>query len=344
MADHEDVLGRDPFDSDDLERLVSLAYDGSLADAHVLDRGRDIIYRVDIDGRDGSVQAILKAAGHSDAEQLRREAEVLEHVSRTTAVPVPGVIGAVPAPSEEYPPYFLMEFVDGCCLNSLGNPYAGNDAFGSDELATLSASAGRHLARIHELGPLDGAGPISVVNDHLESVDSVTAWHERVRRSLRAPHVDQLGAVEVDVRTFVENGIDLITDVDLVPIHGDYRPGNLVLDPEHFDVRAVLDWGDARSAHHEYDLVLTEQYLSVWSPVDSELRQTVRENLYSGYRHRRELHRGERFERRRRLYRVLTRIDVLRRIPYFPDDVGERRLEHHRQCLNQLLETASDGA
>jgi aminoglycoside phosphotransferase (APT) family kinase protein len=69
-----------------------------------------------------------------------------------------------------------------------------------------------------------------------------------------------------------------------VPVHADYRPGDLLVDPESGETLAVFDFGDAYTADAEYNLAGTEHHLCGWDGLDTDRRECVRENLLSGYR------------------------------------------------------------
>jgi hypothetical protein len=156
---------------------------------------------------------------------------------------------------------------------------------------------------------------------------------------------ERFADLDPDLRTFVEERLDAL-DRDFAPVLGDddYRLGNLLVDPESGETKAVLDWGNANTLEAQYNLVVTEQYLSGWARHDDPRRKCVRRALREGYEAadgRSAVERDPDFERRRELYLAFTLLFPLVCFSLwygdFPENEREAQAELHRGAIRDLL-------
>jgi aminoglycoside phosphotransferase (APT) family kinase protein len=92
-------------------------------------------------------------------------------------------------------------------------------------------------------------------------------------------------------------------------VHDDFRPANLLFDPDReAPITAVLDWQDVLAAHPEYHLAQTEFLFIDAAFQDPEIRDQLRETLYDGYREERAFAFDDGYVQRRPLYQLSTLI------------------------------------
>lgn len=347
-----------------LERMVrELHPEWSLREATPSAEGTDLVYFLTVETPEGTRKCILKACDFLDPEEFRPEPYLLGALDRRTSVPVPRMLGAVDSRDDLPAPYFLMERREG--------EVRENDArdLPVDVMERVGRDAGRNLAEIHDLGEFERFGPIRLARDvRGESnpdrdstgipVDSriLTVPEEghdswRVRFEAMVDGYldglpDRFADLEPDLRAFIDERLDAL-DRDFVPVLGDddYRLGNLLVDPQSGETRAVLDWGNASTMEAQYNLLVTEQYLSGWALHDDSRRKRVREALWEGYEETggaNLIRRGSDFERRRELYLAFTRTFPLICFSLwygdFPTDERERYAELNRQAVRELAD------
>lgn len=161
---------------------------------------------------------------------------------------------------------FIMDFIDG---ETIPRKILRDQAYDAMR-GGLAAECGAVLARIHALD-LGALVPIEA----LQPRDTVA----RIRSDYEA--LDAPGAVfELALRWL---GDHMLPDLDrLVLVHGDFRNGNLLVDPS--GLKAVLDWEGAHAGDPHEDL----GYIAITSWRFGEIDRPVggfgtREDLYAAY-------------------------------------------------------------
>lgn len=161
------------------------------------------------------------------AHNVLREQAILSALAGS-AVPVPAVAGHCSDPAVTGADFYVMDFVDGIILNS------------DEDTAALSAA-----------GPAAFSDDVVATLVHIHRIDCDRApfaqWRRPggyVERQLRrwGQQLDRVEATTGELRSVARrlaHAIPAEQNVGLV--HGDYRPGNLILGPDGA-VRAVLDW------------------------------------------------------------------------------------------------------
>jgi aminoglycoside phosphotransferase (APT) family kinase protein len=331
----------------------------SVREAAPAAEGTDIVYFVTVETSAGSHECVLKICEFLDPEAFRPEPHLLGVVDRRTSIPVPSVVGAVDDHPDLPAPFFLMDRCDGEVRENDARDLPG------DVMERVARDAGRNLAELHALGDFERFGAIRLAADaDPNRADSATedgiavgdrrlttdgtasgSWRDHVE-SLADGCLDDLhdrfADLEPDVRAFVDDHLDAL-DGAFSPVlgHDDYRLGNLLVDPESGETKAVLDWGNVHTLEPQYNLVVTEQYLSGLAPHDDPRRQRVRTALRDGY--------GEGavpthwdFERRRELYLAVTRLFPLVWFSLWyghqSDSEREATADKHRRAVENLLE------
>jgi aminoglycoside phosphotransferase (APT) family kinase protein len=228
---------------------------GPLA-AQLVAGGRSNLTYLLTDGRDRWVLR-RPPLGHvlETAHDMGREHRLLAALSPTD-VPVPRplllagteVIGA---------PFYIMEFADGQVLRD------------RPQLEQLDATAATALAselidvltRLHRLDPEQvGLGDLGRPDGYLER--QLRRWGRQLEssRSRDLPELTRLGK-RLAARIPVSQAASIV--------HGDYRLDNVVVDPVHGHIVAVLDWEMATLGDPLADLASTVVWWDGMSGLDS---------------------------------------------------------------------------
>ncbi|ELZ23620.1 aminoglycoside phosphotransferase [Halosimplex carlsbadense 2-9-1] len=306
---------RDPLSAEQVAAAVAaLRADWTVLNAEPMPAGSDIVYGVTVrDGEDRRREVVLKcfrSDGPVDGRSPERflvEVDLLELVGRETAVPVPTVYGAYRSRDGVPVPAFLMERLPGEA--PLG--VATEDRTGAAD--RLLGDAGRFLARIHDLRSFDTFGHLVAGESGPTVRDGQGAWRARLRDivdgSLDGLAGTRFADLEGVFREYADGRFDeLDLAADAALLHGDYRPGNLLADPETGEPTAVLDWGAAQAGDPRYELAWAVREFSERAPVGSAVRERVRETLLDAYEDARgvRFERDEAFERRQSFYLAVT--------------------------------------
>lgn len=119
--------------------------------------------------------------------------------------------------------------------------------------ATLGIKAISTLAELHSIDyKALGLAELGKGEGYLER--QVQGWGKRAQRVLEG---DQLAHSEKVVAWLMDN---LPAERPLSLVHNDFKLDNLLIDPETFDVNAVLDWDMCTIGDPIYDLILTLLY------------------------------------------------------------------------------------
>lgn len=354
----------DPLSGPELSEAVSATCpDWRLVDAEQMPEGSDIVYGVAVTTPDreeseskATREAVLKCFRTSEALSVRTherflvEVDLLELVGRETDLPVPELFGVCESHDAFPIPAFLME-------RRPGEPVSDITA-SADELVAdrVLRESGRYLARIHDLRSFDTFGDlVTAENGHSDATrdapvvdDGRAKWVDRLRDIVEHP-LDELddtrfADLEPGLRDYAEDGLAAIDfDAEPVLLHGDYRPGNLLADPETGDLTAVLDWGASQAGDFRYELAWVVREFSKQAPLDSPVRRRVRETLFDAYEAERGVtfDRDGAFERRQRFYQSVTWVCELQWFDYWwadaDESVREARAEQLRENVEALL-------
>lgn len=354
----------DSLDADVSDAAVRGMVETLVDDWHVdaVDRcphGTDFVATLDVRTPGGPRTVVLKAttADLVPPEIARSEPRLLDLVGRETAIPVPAVFGYRDVHPEYPAPFYLLEHVDGA--NVEGRPRA----LSPEARERIVRDAGRYLAALHDLGPLPAVGRIGVADGELAVLDSDDhPRYDDYRDAFLASYEETLDAL-LDGGYFPELAEEPERFADLVPdlrrylretvpdlpepdpptyCHADYRYGNLLVDTETGETRAVLDWANLTSADPAYNLASAESLL-LDPESDGEARtRTLRRAFRQAYADARD---GWTFDddvrQRMRVYRLGCRLDAMACLPLWHEDAssGEReeRAAEHRAFVAQYV-------
>ena len=163
-----------------------------------------------------------------------REAALIEAVGRRR-VPVPAV-RAVLQPADGLGRGFLMDRLAG---ETRPKRLLNDPAF-ADARTRLVAQCGQALAALHAV-PLESVPPLR----RSSAAEELALWEARWRTHGAARPVFELALRWLHAHLPVE-------PVPVVPLHGDFRNGNLLVDAQ--GLRAVLDWELAHAGDPMQDL------------------------------------------------------------------------------------------
>lgn len=321
--------------------------------------GTDYVGFVDVETPAGEREVVLKAttADFVDPKIARAEPRLLELIGRETAIPVPEVYGHADAHPDLPAPFYLMERVAG------GNFQGRPGQLSATARERVVDEAGRNLAALHDLGPLPAVGSLGVRDGDIAVLD--TAEHpqyEDVRQWVLDGCEDALDALP-DGGWFPEKADDPGRFADLVPdlrahlreavpslpepdpptyCHWDYRYGNLLLDPETGETRAVLDWANLRSTDPAYNLAKAESHLFDPTQNDEARAARLRERFRTSYADARA---GWAFDDATRdridTYRLACRVDAMACLPLWFENATpaqrDERERQHRAFLDRYL-------
>lgn len=223
----------------------------------------------------------------------------------------------------------------------------------------MAREAGRFAGEYHAIGGFERFGYIRLdcdpsnpqvgvtVDDRTLAVedDAAVSWRAYIQDLFDGwiqDIDDEFLDLRADLQAFIEPRLDTL-DRSFVSVlgHIDYKPWNVLIRPESGETTAILDWGHATAITPYYDLILTEEHLSRWAPLDSNRRELVRTSLAEGYEETASLERDSRFEERRELYLAVARLQPLVWFSEWTEDVSDderrRRAAKHREFIQNLL-------
>ncbi|MEW9552077.1 phosphotransferase family protein [Nonomuraea sp. NPDC050783] len=221
------------FDLRVLEQLLladGIEVEGPLAAARVGLGQSNLTYRVtDRSGRRWIVRRPPRGRLLASAHDVLREYRILSAL-RDTRVPVPATVSRFEDERLASTPVVVMEHVDGLVVDREETAAS----LGSELRAALGPSLATALARVHEvdvdqvgLGDLSSRAPYAARQLKRWS----RQWQESRTRDL--PKLDALTAL-------LQTRMPDQRDESLV--HGDFHMRNVIVDPDHGTVRAILDW------------------------------------------------------------------------------------------------------
>ena len=260
-----------------VRETVATLVDDDVRTVRPLDAGKNAVYEVTLDDR----RAVLKV-GTATPDRVRAEPGLVDVVDARTDVPVPTVLCAGQDHLEH--PYCLYERVPG---RTYGDRPASLTA---DLLGRVCETAGRHLADLHAVTTFDRFGPV-VPDDGTPTIpEGHEDWLPQFRRILDAKatavddrFADLRGPIQDYARDLDEDDLGSESQ-EAALVHMDYRPANLVLDPDGSPVtRAVLDWSGAAAAPPAYELAHAETLLTEWPRLDNGTRTRLVNRFRTGY-------------------------------------------------------------
>jgi len=167
-------------------------------------------------------------------------------VVASAGMAVPRVVLAEPDPDVAGTPFIVSEFVPGYVptpWTADGRAFTGRLRPGHKQQFVAE------LVRMHSIGwrdprlaPLvEGRTPLEHQRNRLAHLDEL--YHEVALRP--DPVIEEVLAYLRD---------ELPSPDGLVIVHGDYRPGNIIYDPETLDRRAVIDWDGVHLGNYHEDI------------------------------------------------------------------------------------------
>ncbi len=165
------------------------------------------------------------------AHDMAREHRIIAAVGNTT-VPVPATLGVCEDVSINDAPFYIMDYVDGSVLHD--GEIADLEMPDHDARGTLSTSVVEVLANLHMADPdAIGLGDLGRKEAYLDR--QLKRWKGQWENSKTRDLPDMERAYELLIEAKPEQRYTGV-------VHGDYRLGNMLVDPTAGTVSAVLDW------------------------------------------------------------------------------------------------------
>jgi aminoglycoside phosphotransferase (APT) family kinase protein len=286
----------------EVEAMVAIVRpDWTVRSAVQIDEGRSSIYRLGVDTETGLRDVILKAAPSDDRPLgIDTEARLITSIKDHTDIPVPTVIGAVTTSSEVRSPFFLMDAIGGTSV-----PMADIGSIPDDAVRAVARETGRQLAQLHAITSLDAFGDITSERsarltgerpsgDPTElHVRGDSGWIEWLRTAaqndLEALEETQFSDLAAPLEDTLYDRIDAI-EAAHSPVLGrlDHAFPNLRVNPDTWDIEAVIDWESSHAVPRAYDLATVARILpgASWMvlPDVPDRRDLVWKGLLDGYR------------------------------------------------------------
>ncbi len=293
----------------------------SVRESTVIEAGTDTLYDVGVATGEKRRRCLLKMCTEVPPPDFRPEPYLLSALGRRTSVPGPRPLGSV-AEHESLPaPFYLMEHCEGVT--------ADEATLDPDGVERVARAAGRHAGEYHRVGDFRRFGRVRLDCDRSrehgalhaggrtlaagdQGQETWRAWVEALSDHWITDLEERFVDLRPDIEQFVEARLDLL-DGSFEPVlgHIDYKPWNVVVRPATGETTAVIDWGHATVVAPEYDLLLTEDHLSKWAPLESPFRRRIRTAIEEGYAETNDLRRDSAFEARRELYLLVSRLQPL---------------------------------
>jgi aminoglycoside phosphotransferase (APT) family kinase protein len=265
------------------------------------------VYLVTLNYRGEAYEVVVKFEPQ-DGGDFALEPYLHDYVASRTTVPVPRILVFKEEPEQNIPPYFVTERMEG---DSLSDQF---DGLPNDLQRRILVQVGNILGELHSNIAFEGFGYFGLENGRLIVEELTWDWRDFFE-TLTEGHITRLDQTPFEdlvepARRGVENAIETIpTTATPRLIHDDFRPANLMFDPDRQDpITAVLDWQNALAGHPEYNVAQSE-FLFIDSVFrDPDTRERLRESLYEGYREYHDFPIDDGYEQRRPLYQLSTLI------------------------------------
>lgn len=259
---------------------------------------------VTVEYRGESYEVVVKLAPEVDST-FAVEPFLHEYVAERTDVPLPGILVFKEDPEQDVPPYFITERIHG---DNLDEHFEG---LSLEERGQLMRQIGAILGDMHSTIAFEGYGRLDLKNGRLVVRDLSWDWQDYFE-GLTEGHIEKLGGTTFEdlQGTARERLADRLSAVPQqgVPrlVHDDFRPGNLLIEPDGPEITAVLDWEQSLAGDPLYNLAQVELLFIDSIFRDRDERETLRESLYEGYQIETDFEVTESYEAIRPVYQFST--------------------------------------
>lgn len=347
-SDEESVTADDSvhsegsFSREEIRRAVTeVLPDAEVREATLAESGKNTVYFLEIEADESGRELVLKVGDHDFPAGCRAEPHLMEAVAERTEIPVPTVLGTGHVRER---PYFLAERVSGV------TPAFDPGRLGPEQFERVCTAAGRNLGDLHASFPADtwgmlglerGADELHVAREFPDWPTYFEAWlSHNAERLGDTRFADLVPAVETRVAEIAAE-LREYGPFDPVVTHGDYRLGNLLVDPETGATEAVVDWATPTAVTAVHDITVTEAILLDWPEVDDDRQRDLRNYLFEGYREANpEVLDCEGFEARRRCCLLGARLRLMvnlgEEMTGRSADAVDARAREHREALREF--------
>lgn len=322
------------------EAVTGVAPDAAVRDVTPVEEGKNSVYVVTVEDDRDRRDLVLKVGDHHFAAGCRAEPHVLDAVAERTEIPVPEVLGTGHFGDD---PYFVAERAPGKTLE--GEP----ERLSPDAFEAVCVEAGRNVGKLHAAFPAGACGLLGVerggndlefVREFPDWPTHFEAWLTHNAERLADTRFGDLVPVLKERAATMAGQLRELGPFDAVVTHGDYRLGNLLVDPETGETRAVIDWATPTAVPAVHELAVTEAILLDWPAFDEARQRRLRERFYDAYRRENPgvLDRDG-FEAHRRICRFGARlrlmINLREEMTSRPESAVDARAREHRDALRE---------
>ncbi|MFW6436115.1 MAG: phosphotransferase family protein [Halococcoides sp.] len=297
---------------------------------------------------DGAEYEVVVKFEPEDDPNFDLEPYIQEYVGERTDIPVPGILVFREDPDQAVDPYFITARIEGDSLTDR------LDRIDADAQDRVLAQAGRILGDLHDSIAFEGFGRFELDDGHLTIRDLSWDWRTYFE-DLTEARIEHLQGTPFEdsadrAREALDRAIEVVPS-DGTPrlVHDDFRPGNILVDPDREDpITVVLDWQELIAAPEAYNVAQAE-FLFVDSVIqDPDRRAELKATLREAYRSEHDLAFDEAYEAVAPLYQLST---LLWRMGAFEDSLEDDATElkraraeaYYRGQFEQLIDRLPDG-
>ncbi|AWB27954.1 phosphotransferase family protein [Halococcoides cellulosivorans] len=296
---------------------------------------------------DGSEYEVVVKFEPDDDRHFDLEPYIQEYVGERTDIPVPGILVFRDDPEQAVDPYFITARIQGDSLTDR------LDRIDPDAQNRVLAQAGRMLGDLHDSIAFEGFGRFELDDGHLAIRDLSWDWQTYFKEltESRIEHLD--GTPFEDAAGRAQEALDAA--IEAIPsegtprlVHDDFRPGNLLVDPDREDpITVVLDWQELIAAPEAYNVAQAE-FLFVDSVIqDPDRQDELRDRFREAYQSEHDLAFDEAYDAVAPLYQLST---LLWRMGAFEDSLDDDATElkraraeaYYRGQFEQLIDRLPD--
>lgn len=220
-------------------------------------------------------RVLLVPRDHTQSEPLAREEQALRALEAAGLDAVPRILSWHPDHDATRLPLLVVTRLAGTPLEPFEPTIPLSD------LAAVMVEVGRAAARWHGLDPELVEDQEHRRTDHRHDLDALLGRTDDTPEHVAARVVDALDLSSTDVGRCA-TAIARVGAMPDVLVHSDLHAGQMLVDPETFELTGIIDWQGARRDHPFVDVDLGEWGTPTWTRHRGEFTR-LRAAYWSGY-------------------------------------------------------------
>lgn len=278
-------------------------------------------------------------------ERFEVEDFIIQKVSQETDLPVAKVIASDLSREKVSYPYFVTTVLEGY------NPTNRFKYLPTNYKKTILNQAVKYLGKLHRDVKLDEFGKLSYELSYettgkelsLDRGSWPEVFMEIMERQFDEFQHDLYKELIPIAREKLHDNLDLIKgDFQPVLVHQDYGPRNILVKRDN--ITGIVDWERAISGHKEYDLFKAEKRFIDDNFRSRKIRESLRKEIFKGYRGVNSLEEG--WRERRKFYRYSYVIESMWTFHIWSSELNEEVKENvqnrHTQYIEDGLGSSAD--